>query len=101
MKKEEILIQTRDVQVRIIELKAAEMTPYHHHTEITDNMFGISGEISVQMKDPDEEVLLTPGSRCTVATGRIHRVVNDLQTKTSSYLLIQGVGSYDFIEDDA
>ncbi len=99
MKKEEIIIQTENVKVRVIELLPDEVAPFHHHTEITDTMFGISGEIIIRMKNPEEQVLLTPGVRCTVATGRTHQVVNLLKTETSKYLLVQGVGRYDFIKE--
>lgn len=98
MKKEETLIQTENVRVRIIELQPAEATPFHYHTEITDNMFGVSGEIVLRLKNPDEEVILIPGGRCKVNAGRIHQVANKLDSSSSAYLLIQGVGHYDFIE---
>ncbi len=98
MKKEEVILQTEDVKVRIIELQPAEISPLHHHTEITDNMFGISGEILVSMKNPEEKIILKPGSRCKVETGRVHQVINCLKTESSEYLLVQGVGKYDFIK---
>ena len=98
MKKEQIIIQTENVKVRIMELEPGEVTPWHHHTEITDTMFGLTGEILVMMKNPEERQVLTPGCRCTVATGRIHQVTNNLRSENSSYLLVQGVGTYDFIK---
>ncbi len=98
MKKEEIIIQTANVKVRVIELLPGEVAPLHHHTEITDTMFGLSGEIVVRMKNPEGQVLLTPGARCTVDAGRVHQVGNNLEAETSAYLLVQGVGQYDFIK---
>ena len=98
MKKEQVIIQTETVKVRIMELEPGEVTPWHHHTEITDNMFGLAGEILVMMKNPEERRLLSPGGHCTVATGRVHQVTNNLQSGNSSYLLVQGVGTYDFIK---
>ena len=98
MKKEEIILQTEDVKVRIIELQSGESGPFHFHTEITDHMFGVSGEIIVSMKNPAEKIVLKPGVRCTIEPGRIHRVNNNLKNETSQYLLVQGVGAYDFIK---
>ena len=92
---EEVLIQTNDVSVRILELEAEGGLPWHHHSEVTDYIFALDGEIEVQLKSPDEKIALTPGQRCDVSTGRVHRVVNMCQRKTK-YLLIQGVGKYDF-----
>ena len=101
MKKEEIIIQTEGVKVRIIELESGESGPFHFHTEITDNMFGISGEIIVSMKNPQEKITLKPGVHCTIEPGRIHNVTNNLEGKSSKYLLVQGVGTYDFIKENA
>ena len=100
MNKEEILIQTENVKVRIIELPAGESGPFHFHTEITDHMFGISGEIIVSMKNPAETVILKPGVRCRIEPGRVHRVSNSHQSEPSTYLLIQGIGTYDFIKEN-
>ena len=101
MKKEEIIIQTEDVKVRVIELQSGESGPFHFHTEITDNMFGISGEITVSMKKPLENIILKPGVHCIIEPGRIHKVMNNLNNESSKYLLVQGVGKYDFIKENA
>ena len=100
MKREEIIIQTENVKVRVIELQPAENAPFHFHTEITDNMFGISGEIIVSMKNPIEKVSLKPGVHCKIEPGRIHQVINNLKNENSKYLLVQGVGTYDFIKEN-
>ncbi len=92
---EEVLIKTASVSVRILELEEGEALPWHHHSEVTDYVFALDGEIEIQLKSPGEKVALTPGERCEVSTGRVHRVVNMCQKKTK-YLLIQGVGKYDF-----
>lgn len=99
MNKEETIIQTEDVKVRVMNLPPGKSTAFHHHTEITDTMFGISGKVVVEMKNLDDEIILGPGDRCTVKPGRIHRVRNILSNETSRYLLIQGVGKYDFLTE--
>lgn len=99
MKKEEIILQTEDVKVRVIELQAGESGPFHFHTEITDNMFGVSGEITVSMKNPTERIILKPGVHCKIEPSRVHKVTNNLERETSKYLLVQGVGTYDFIKE--
>ena len=92
---EEIIIKTDDVRVRIVELAAQEVAALHRHSEVTDNMFCLTGRMSVRVKDPDEEFFLRPGERCTVARGRAHQVVN-ANPGRATYLLVQGVGKYDF-----
>ncbi len=97
---EEILINTDNVSVRIVELEAGGALPWHHHSEVTDYVFALDGEIEIQLRSPEETVTLTPGKKWEVTTGRIHRVVNMCKRKTK-YLLIQGVGKYDFNRADA
>ncbi|MEK6600736.1 MAG: cupin domain-containing protein, partial [Candidatus Binatota bacterium] len=76
-------------------LEAGEALPWHYHSEVTDYVFALDGEIEIQLRSPDETVTLTPGKKWEVPTGRIHRVVNMCREKTK-YLLIQGIGKYDF-----
>jgi mannose-6-phosphate isomerase-like protein (cupin superfamily) len=93
--KEEVLLKTQDARVRIIELGPREVAFWHYHNEVTDNMFCLSGKMSVRLKDPEEETFLLPGQRCEVAQGRIHQVVNAGE-ESATYLLVQGLGRYDF-----
>jgi len=93
--KEETIIRTEDVRVRVIELGPEEAGAWHYHTETIDNLFCLSGTISVRLKDPSEERLLFPAERCRVAPGRVHQVLNTSR-ELASYLLVQGVGKYDF-----
>jgi len=97
MPQEEIILQTSDVKVRLITLQPGEGNAWHRHTSVTDTMFGIAGQVVVRCADPEEEIILAAGVRCSVAPGRVHRVENLLAKEPSQYLLIQGVGTYDFI----
>ncbi len=92
---EETLIKTDNVSVRILELDEREELPWHHHSEVTDYVFALDGKIEVQLRSPEQRVTLAPGQRYEVMSGRVHRVVNPCQRKTK-YLLVQGVGKYDF-----
>ena len=92
---EETIIRTGDVSVRILGMASGGAGPWHFHTEVVDNMFCLSGIISVRLRAPDEEIHLFPGQRLEVLPGRVHRVVN-AGHGPASYLLVQGVGRYDF-----
>ena len=96
----ETLIDTETVRVRIMKLQPGEMTPLHYHSEVTDNIFGLSGTMVVQLKNPDESLNLDPGTRCEIPPGRSHMVINLSSDQAGSYLLVQGVGSYDFLSAD-
>ncbi len=92
---EEVLIQTDNVSVRILELKTGEALPWHYHSEVTDYIFALDDEIEIELRSPNENVHLKSGQKYTIPTGRVHRVVNPRKTN-NNYLLIQGVGRYDF-----
>ena len=91
----ETLLSTETVQVRIMTLDGGAATAWHYHTEVTDRMLCLEGDVAVEYRNPPARVALAPGDRCDVPVERIHRVVN-LVEGPSKYLLVQGVGRYDF-----
>jgi quercetin dioxygenase-like cupin family protein len=93
--RDEVILETGDVRVRILALEGGQATAWHFHTAITDRMLCLEGAIAVEFREPWERVELNPGGRCEVAVERVHRVVNRA-SETSRYLLVQGVGRYDF-----
>jgi len=96
-KREETIAANETLRVRLIELQAGEATAWHRHSEVTDTMFGISGTVVVDLREPQQAYRLLPGMRCTVEPGRVHRVANGQQGQPAEYLLVQGVGRYDFV----
>lgn len=93
--RDEVLLETENVRVRIMALAGGQATAWHYHTQVTDRMFCLEGAIAVEYQGPRERVALYPGERCEVAVERVHRVVN-LADESAKYLLVQGVGHYDF-----
>ena len=93
--RDEVILETGNVRVRILVLDAGEATAWHFHSEVTDRMLCLQGSIAVEYQDPRESVELVCGERCEVAVTRVHRVVN-MTPETAKYLLVQGVGRYDF-----
>jgi len=79
-----------------MELAPGEATAWHFHREVTDHMVGLRGVIVVRLKEPLATLELQPGARCTVEVGLVHQVANGSTANPASYLLIQGVGRYDF-----
>ena len=72
-----------------------ETNDWHYHTEVTDDIFCLTGIIRVYMQESEEMSELSPGQRVHIKTGRRHQVENP-DNKESTYLLVQGVGKYDF-----
>ena len=92
---EQVIIKTKDVRVRIIVLGPHEQGHWHYHSQVADNFVCLKGTILVYMKDKDEQISLSPGQRCMVDQGRVHQVTN-AGDGSAEYLLVQGVGTYDF-----
>ena len=95
MREIEVIAKTDDLRVRVMALEPREAADWHYHTQVTDNIFCLAGRILVRMREPEEGVHLVPGERCVVEGGRVHQLEN-LEDFESSYLLIQGMGKYDF-----
>lgn len=95
MQESEVIAKTDDLRVRIMVLAPREVADWHYHTEVTDDIFCLNGMISVRIREPDEDVRLTPGQRCQIGVGRVHQLEN-LEDMEASYLLVQGIGKYDF-----
>jgi quercetin dioxygenase-like cupin family protein len=94
------IIKTQDVLVRIMELEKNAATEWHFHSEVTDFLVCLTGEIRVQTKTPDESTSLHPGEQAQVSPLKVHRVINIFDDK-SEYLLVQGVGAYDFCKESS
>ena len=97
MEKEEVIIETLGSRVRVVSMYGDETAPWHAHSDITENIFCLEGQVAVQLKSPKEDIFLYPGKRCQVEAERVHRVINPVNT-ASKYLMVQGTGLYDFKE---
>ena len=92
------IIRTENVLIRTMELAPNASTDWHYHTEVTDFFVCLHGIVKVESKIPDQVVILQPGQRTAINPRQFHRVVNIHHDK-SEYLLVQGVGRYDFIKE--
>jgi len=89
------VIRTENVLVRVMELEKDASTDWHYHSEVADFFVCLKGAIKIETKNPDELVILNQGQRAEIKPPKIHRVLNSHSGK-AEYLLIQGVGRYDF-----
>ena len=92
-----VVMQTADVRVAEYVLQPGDGLSWHHHSEVTDCFYCLDGLISVELRDPPQKTLLRPGEAGTVPPKAVHRAVNSADG-VSRYLLVQGVGRYDFVE---
>ena len=102
----EVIAETAALRVVLMTLAPGEATPWHQHTEITDTTFALTGAVRVEIElepdgaaqeNPVERRELLPGAPCRVPPGTMHRVVN-AGSDPCSFLLVQGLGKYDFLK---
>ena len=83
---------------RIMELQLSptQKVPWHTHSNISDTFYVLEGQMRLFLQDPKEEVNLKPGEVYAVRPARPHLVTNG-GTKSLTFLVLQGVGEYDFV----
>jgi len=94
----EIVASGSDMRVQILGLSDGQSVPWHHHSEITDSFVGLDGVTVIETRAPDDVISIGPGQRHSVAPGITH-TVHGADGGPCRFLVIQGVGVYDFIPD--
>ena len=92
----ELVAEVADLRVQVLTLAAEQCVPWHYHSEVTDSFVCLEGRTVVVTRAPRKTYRLMPGERCTVAPNTAHTVhgFNDAPCK---FMVIQGVGGYDFM----
>jgi mannose-6-phosphate isomerase-like protein (cupin superfamily) len=83
---------------RINELRISptQSVPWHYHSHIRDTFYVVEGRLVIFLRDPDEEVRLGPGDSHAVEPRRPHLVTNG-GDRSATFLVLQGIGDYDFV----
>ena len=97
--KTRIVAQTSGLRVVEYVLRSGDVLPWHHHSEVTDRFYCLEGLIDVELRSPARKMRLHPGEICVVSPGIVHRSGNAADG-VSRYLLVQGIGRYDFVTVD-
>jgi quercetin dioxygenase-like cupin family protein len=98
-KKISIVAKGSDVLVREYELGPGERVPWHHHTRVTDRYYCLEGTVRIETRAPASCRELHPGETASVTPPAAHHVSNASNTPCR-FLLIQGVGAYDFVKEE-
>jgi mannose-6-phosphate isomerase-like protein (cupin superfamily) len=96
VKSVEIVAAGKDVQERFFTLAPGEVIPWHSHSEIADHFFVLEGELTVETRAPDHYRALGIGERYQINAGHAHQTSNR-GTRDCRFLIVQGVGRYDFL----
>lgn len=83
-------------RVNELQISPTQKVPWHYHSNIADTFYVLEGSIRIFMREPKEEVRLAVGETYTVPPRRPHLVVNGGDT-SATFLILQGVGEYDFV----
>jgi quercetin dioxygenase-like cupin family protein len=79
-----------------LELSAKQKVPWHYHNNVADTFYVLQGELRIFLQNPKEEVRLRPGETFTAAARRPHLVTN-AGAASVIFLVLQGIGEYDFV----
>jgi quercetin dioxygenase-like cupin family protein len=92
----EIVAEGADLRVQVLTLDRGQCVPWHYHSEITDSFVCLEGAVVVETRAPRAMHRLTPGQRCAVPPKTAHYVHGE-GDDACKFLVIQGVGVYDFV----
>jgi len=90
------IVSSPDVRATLMTFDPGQEIPWHTHTAVTDSSFCLEGDVEISLRDPDETVRLAPGQWRQAPPGQAHRV-RCLGPGPCRVLLVQGVGTYDFV----
>jgi quercetin dioxygenase-like cupin family protein len=96
----EVVVTGADVQARVLTLAAGDTIPWHYHSETTDHYFVLRGGLTIVTQNPDGEHELGVGDRHRIMPGTAH-LLSNRRTTECQFLLLQGVGKYDWIKAEA
>lgn len=92
----EIVAEGADLRVQVLTLAAGQAIPWHYHSEIADSFVCLDGPMVVETRAPRAVHVLMPTERCAVPPRTAHHV-HGKDGGPCRFLIIQGVGVYDFV----
>ncbi len=83
-------------RINELQISKTQTVPWHCHSHIQDTFYVLCGQLRIFLREPKEEVHLRPGQTYSVAPRRPHLVTNGGDT-SATFLVLQGIGEYDYI----
>ena len=93
----EPIMKGSDVQARLFTLAPGDTIPWHFHRTSADHYFILEGELTVETRDPEETRAIGIGGDYRIVPGTAHLVINR-SAADCRFLLLQGVGKYDWVK---
>jgi quercetin dioxygenase-like cupin family protein len=91
----ERVFSTSDVQVSHLVLAPGEEVPWHFHSDVRDTFYVLQGPVTVYTREPESTTVINAGDVLQTRERQPHRVFNDSDHEVA-FVLIQGVGKFDF-----
>ena len=91
-----VIAETPDLRATILTLAEGDEVPWHYHTAVADTFVCLEGPMTVQTKGDAGTHVLQSGDSCSVPPNTPHRVTG-LDGGRCRFVLVQGVGRYDFV----
>ena len=92
-----VIVQTADVRVVEYTMQPGDRHPWHYHSNVTDRVYCLEGLVGVETRTPAKKVVLRPGDSSETRPQTVHHVSN-AGDGVSRYLLVQALGTYDYIK---
>jgi quercetin dioxygenase-like cupin family protein len=92
----ELVAEGADLRVQVLSLAAGQCVPWHYHSEISDSFVCLEGPMAVETRAPRHVYRLLPGERCAVPPRTAHYVHGEADGPCK-FLIVQGIGVYDFV----
>ena len=100
VKRRVTVAETENLRVRELALDDGQCVPWHYHNNITDTFFCMQGPMQVSTRAPDAVHVLQPGETFAVPPGTAH-LVTGVAGGPCHFMVIQGVGKYDYVAVEA
>lgn len=91
----ETVAQGSDVLARLYTLAPGDVIPWHFHSHVTDRYFCLGGTLRVETRAPRADQRIAIGGSYAIPPKTAHRISNG-GGDDCRFLLLQGVGTYDF-----
>ncbi len=99
VKNVEAVITSSDVRARIFTLAPGDVIPWHYHRAAADHYFILQGELTISTRRPEEIRTVRVGNTYRIPPDRPHLIANRTAADCQ-FLLLQGVGTSDWVKAD-
>jgi quercetin dioxygenase-like cupin family protein len=96
VERREFHAQRPGFRINELQISPTQQVPWHYHSNIQDTFYVLEGSICIYLQAPKENVTLERGDTYSVPPRRPHLVTNAGES-SATFLVLQGVGEYDFV----